>query len=206
MVTGKAMGLIQACSTFFTLGPHWMDRPRHVLIVYHRKPSHASGLQTSVDISLARENHTVKPKLRDIKVHSAMMRPIIHYLPLSLYKRKARNSISFWESEDQKVKSQMHRDAIAPLSPTHSLFMTSMATLYLGYWSSKRTPSTAASTFCSPEHGLLALIVGTDHSPHCMSLPCVPMQRLFTPATQELGQTSQAAQPPQECSHFRHQL
>lgn len=74
----QAMGFIQVCSTFFILEPGWNDRLGHALLVItESEAGHTSTPETSANIALASENHTVKPKLKAGKVHSTTMRPII---------------------------------------------------------------------------------------------------------------------------------
>lgn len=70
-------------------------------------------------------------------------------LPQLLCKRKARNYKEH-EREDQRGRSQMHRDAILPLSTTCS-FYEFIATFCFGYWNTDRTPRSKASAFCDLE-------------------------------------------------------
>lgn len=56
------------------------------------------------------------------------------------------------EKEKSKVGKVRCTGEITPLFLTRGLFMNSVATFYLVYWSAERTPSTAASAFCLLTH------------------------------------------------------
>ena len=62
-------------------------------------------------------------------------------------KEKAEITMSIQKRENQIGRWKMHRDATTCLSSTHTLSMNSVVTFYLGYWTTERIPSTAASAF-----------------------------------------------------------